>query len=108
MSNMSSSRCHDQSVRSGRQQRRGRLPRSVTGYPELDAVLRELVAGVREILADNFCGAYLQGSFAVGDADVHSDVDFIVVTHDEVSAPQLEGLQAMHKKLFALEVPWAQ
>ncbi len=81
---------------------------AVTEYPDLNAVLRELVADAREILTGNFCGAYLQGSFAVGDADVHSDVDFIVVTHDEVSAPQLEGLQAMHKKLFALEVPWAQ
>ena len=70
-----------------------------TVYPELNAVLEELVTSVRTILAENFCGAYLQGSFAVGDADVHSDVDFIVVTEDEVSAEQLAGLQEMHKRL---------
>ncbi|MGH3103476.1 MAG: aminoglycoside adenylyltransferase domain-containing protein [Gaiellaceae bacterium] len=79
-----------------------------TLYPELNAVLRELVASARTILAENFCGAYLQGSFAVGDADVHSDVDFVVVTHDEVSAQQLAALQTVHKQLYALDVPWAQ
>jgi predicted nucleotidyltransferase len=79
-----------------------------TVYPELNAVLGELVSGVRAILAENFCGAYLQGSFAVGDADVHSDVDFLVVTQDEVSVVQLAELQVMHKRIYALDVPWAR
>jgi len=56
-----------------------------TPYPDLNGVLEELVTGVRSILAANLCGVYLQGSFAVGDADQHSDVDFIVVTEDEVT-----------------------
>ena len=42
-----------------------------TIYPKLNVVLRELVASARTILAENFCGAYLQGSFAVGDAGIH-------------------------------------
>jgi len=50
----------------------------------------------------------LQGSFAVGDADQHSDVDFIVATNDEVTGEQLTALQDMHKRLYALESPWAQ
>lgn len=79
-----------------------------TIYPELNAVLQELVASVQSILGENFCGAYLQGSFAAGDADIHSDVDFIVVTHDEVSVAQLAALQDMHKRLHVLDVPWAQ
>lgn len=77
-------------------------------YPELNAVLDELVASVRAILAENFCGAYLQGSFAVGDADIYSDVDFIVVTNDEVGVGQLAALQDMHARIYALDVPWAQ
>ena len=81
---------------------------SPTPYPELNDVLRELVAGVGEILADNFCGAYLQGPFAVGDADEHSDVDFIVVTRDELTDEQVDALQAMHKRLYALDSSWAQ
>ena len=53
--------------------------RRPTPFSDLNAVLAVLVDGVRERLGDNFIGAYLQGSFAVGDADQHSDCDFIVV-----------------------------
>ncbi len=79
-----------------------------TDYPELNDVLQELVAEVRTILGDNFCGAYLQGSFAIGDADEHSDVDFIVATNGEITGEQLAALQSMHKRLYALDSPWAQ
>jgi predicted nucleotidyltransferase len=80
----------------------------VTIYPELNGVLREFVSSAQTILAENFCGAYLQGSFAVGGADEHSDVDFIVVIHDSLSGEQVAALQAMHERLYALDVPWAQ
>jgi len=79
-----------------------------TSYPELNDVLRELVTSARSILSENFCAAYLQGSFAIAEADAHSDVDFVVVTHDEVGQQQLSGLQLMHKRIHALDVPWAQ
>ena len=46
----------------------------------LNGVLRELIAGAREALGENFVAAYLQGSFAVGDWDVDSDVDFLIAT----------------------------
>jgi Domain of unknown function (DUF4111) len=70
--------------------------------------LVELVVGAEEVLGDSFCGAYLQGSFAVGDADVHSDVDFIVVIKDDVTPEQQAELQALHGKLYALPTSWAQ
>ena len=54
-----------------------------TPYPELNDVLRDLVRSAQEILTDNFVGAYLQGSFAVGDYDLHSDVDFVIVIAKE-------------------------
>jgi predicted nucleotidyltransferase len=79
-----------------------------TPYEDLNGILEHLVAGVREILGDDLCGVYLQGSFALGDADVHSDVDFIVVVDGEVSGRQEAELQALHRRLYALEVPWAQ
>jgi hypothetical protein len=79
-----------------------------TPYADLNGVLEELVAGVRTIFGQNFHGAYLQGSFAVGDADEHSDVDFIVVTEDEVTDDQESALQAMHERIYALDVAWAQ
>jgi Domain of unknown function (DUF4111)/Nucleotidyltransferase domain len=63
---------------------------------------------VQAILGESFCGAYLQGSFALGDADEESDVDFLVVTHDAVTDAQAAELQAMHRRIYALETPWAQ
>lgn len=78
-----------------------------TPYPDLNAVLADLVSSVREILGENFVGAYLQGSFAAGDADEHSDVDFLVVMRDEVGDAEAK-LQALHQRLFELPTHWAQ
>jgi predicted nucleotidyltransferase len=47
--------------------------------PELNELLQGWVEAISEILDDNFVGAYLEGSFALGDADIHSDCDFLVV-----------------------------
>jgi predicted nucleotidyltransferase len=82
--------------------------RPATPFSDLNDVLDRLVEGVQNILGDGFCGAYLQGSFAVGDADEHSDVDFIVVTGDEVTPEERAELQALHQELYALPTPWAQ
>jgi len=79
-----------------------------TPFPDLNGVLAEMVAGAQTILAANFCGAYLQGSFATGDADVYSDVDFVVVTDDELTEEQQAALQELHGRLYELDVPWAQ
>ena len=67
-----------------------------TAFPDLDEVLSELLAGMRDALGDDLCGLYLVGSFAVGDADEHSDVDFIAVTEHEVTPDRLARLQALH------------
>lgn len=81
-----------------------------TVFPDLNEVLCDLVKGVRPILEEegNFCGAYLQGSFAVGGADVHSDVDFLVVVHDEVTPAQETRLRALHARFPDSDVGWAQ
>jgi hypothetical protein len=42
-----------------------------TPYPELNAVLEDLVASVKVALGEAFVSACLQGSFAVGDFDRH-------------------------------------
>jgi hypothetical protein len=76
-----------------------------TAFPELDALLADLVAGAREALGSGFVGAYLQGSFALGSADEHSDVDFVVATEGE---PDEEALQRLHGELHDRDVPWAR
>ena len=79
-----------------------------TSFEDLNGLLDEFVDGVREILGANFVGAYLVGSFAVGDADEHSDVDWIVATDGEVTSKQEARLGELHARLYALETPWAQ
>lgn len=79
-----------------------------TDYPALNAVLGTLVTETRSTLAGNFCGAYLQGSFALGEADEHSDVDFVIVTQVAIDDDELAQLQAMHERIHALDVAWAK
>lgn len=79
-----------------------------TPYPELNAVLRELVAGGQAALGDAFVGACLQGSFAVGDFDRHSDVDFVIVVDEALSDGQVETLQILHERVYRLDCAWAQ
>ena len=79
-----------------------------TPYPDLNFVLHDIVASQQQILCDNFVGAYLQGSFAVGDFDQHSDVDFVIVIENELSENQVESLQILHERIFQHETRWAQ
>lgn len=79
-----------------------------TPYQELNWVLRDLVERVQGVLSTNFVGAYLQGSFAVGDFDRHSDVDFIVVIAEELSPAEVHGLQAVHEHIYGVDIPWAK
>lgn len=79
-----------------------------TPYPELNAVLQELVESVQAALGNSFVAACLQGSFAVGDFDRHSDVDFIVAIEEELSDAQVHALQAIHERIYNLDCAWAQ
>ncbi|MCI0699190.1 DUF4111 domain-containing protein [candidate division KSB1 bacterium] len=75
---------------------------------ELNAVLHELVTSIQAILGNNFIAAYLHGSFALGDWDAHSDVDFLVAIEHEVSEADLSALQAMHARIYDLDSTWAK
>jgi predicted nucleotidyltransferase len=79
-----------------------------TPFSDLNAVLHELVASAQAVLGENFLAAYLQGSFAVGDFDADSDVDFLIVTHEEVTESELAALQEMHVRIHALDSEWAK
>ena len=79
-----------------------------TPYLELNSVLEDLVTSASAALGGAFVGAYLQGSFAVGDFDRYSDVDFVIVVAHELSDGQVEALQAIHRRLYALSSAWAQ
>jgi Domain of unknown function (DUF4111) len=79
-----------------------------TPYADLNTVLHELVAGIGLAVGKNFIGAYLQGSFAVGDFDQHSDVDFVIAIRDELSEDEVPELQRVHERIYRLDSEWAR
>lgn len=79
--------------------------RHPTPYADLNAVLAYLVEGAQRLLGDNFVGAYLQGSFAVGDATEFSDCDFIIVTARDLAPDELAPFQALHAAIH--DLPYA-
>jgi hypothetical protein len=79
-----------------------------TPYPELNYVLERLVSGIQQVLVTDFVGAYLQGSFAIGDCDQHSDVDFVVVAERDLTTSQVGALQTLHGQVFDLDSEWAK
>jgi aminoglycoside adenylyltransferase-like protein len=76
--------------------------RQPTPDPELNAVLAHLLREAKALLGDNFVGAYLQGSFAVGDHNQHSDCDFLIVTRRDISLGELPAFQALHAAIHEL------
>jgi hypothetical protein len=58
-----------------------------------------VLSGVQSILGENFIGMYLYGSLATGRFDRDSDVDFVVVTDEEVSESLFLKLQDMHARV---------
>lgn len=79
---------------------------SPTEFAELNDVLADLTERARAILDTNMVGAYLQGSFAVGDADVHSDCDFLVPVHGPITSEQEAGLRALHDEMPTRNGHW--
>jgi hypothetical protein len=83
-------------------------PGAPTPYPDLNEILHQFVSSVRKALGDSFISACLQGSFAIGDFDRCSDVDFVVAVKDELASRQVDALQGVHSTLHAIDCLWAQ
>lgn len=84
------------------------MARVPTQYSELNEVLADLVGAVRGILGEDPIGLYLVGSFAVGEADLHSDCDFIAVIRQPVTTEQEGGLRALHRDLPTRQGFWTR
>ncbi len=70
-----------------------------TPYPDLNEVLRDMVDSNKAILGDKLAGIYLQGSFAVGDFDRHSDVDYIVAMTEDLSTHETALLNTNQQRI---------
>ncbi|MGD1119892.1 MAG: aminoglycoside adenylyltransferase domain-containing protein [Dehalococcoidales bacterium] len=79
-----------------------------TPYPYINAVLELLLENVRSVLGTYFVGLYLHGSLASGDFDPgHSDIDFLVVTTQELPEKMIPNLEVMHRSIWASGLEWA-
>lgn len=86
------------------------MPESVTQptpYPDVNAALQLLLSSVQTVLSDEFVGLVVHGSLASGDFDPgRSDVDFLVITANELPDPMLPTLVAMHERITASGLTW--
>jgi hypothetical protein len=80
-----------------------------TPYPEVNAAVNLLLDRARVILEGQFIGLYLGGSLALGDFDpATSDIDFIIVTTDDLRGETVVVLEEMHRRLWATGLKWAK
>lgn len=79
-----------------------------TAYASVNAILRLLLTKVQTILGQNFVGLYLHGSLAMGDFNLkRSDIDFLVVTNQEISDETLEALKMAHDVIRTSHSDWS-
>jgi hypothetical protein len=83
-------------------------PGTVTPYRGLDEVLLEYARMARAVLQENFVGLYPLGSLAIGDFDLTSDVDFLIVTEDELGLRDVDRIQQAHAQLIARDSRWVR
>ncbi len=80
-----------------------------TPYPEVNAILVELLYRSRQILGEAFVGMYLCGSLSSGDFDLRSsDIDFVVVTEDYLPENLVSRLAELHTSLWSGGSKWAR
>jgi Domain of unknown function (DUF4111)/Nucleotidyltransferase domain len=80
-----------------------------TPYEDVNALLFDFLARVRVVLGERLVGFYLYGSLSLGDFDRESsDVDFLIVTTEDLSGMVLDELREMHISITASRLPYAQ
>ena len=78
-----------------------------TPYPEVNSLLKELLESVQAVLDNHFIGMYLDGSLAGGGFDQDSDIDFVVVSDEDISGDPYLELQTMHDRIATIDSEWA-
>lgn len=80
-------------------------------HPQAEALrstLAELATRTKDALSENFVGAYVKGSFALGTGDLWADVDFLVVTAGAMSADEEARVKAIHRSMPDRADNWSQ
>jgi predicted nucleotidyltransferase len=83
-------------------------PGELTPFLALDETLSDYALTSRDALQENFVGLYLLGSLAIGDFDLTSDVDFMIVTNQELTDGEVDRVQVRHAQLISRDSPWVE
>jgi hypothetical protein len=79
-----------------------------TSYKDVNTLLLFMFPKIQAILGDQFVGFYLYGSLSLGDFDpASSDVDFLVVTTEDISEEIFESLRDIHALIASSNLPYA-
>lgn len=71
-----------------------------TPYPEVNAVVHNLLTSLHSILGAQLAGMYVVGSLALGDFDPReSDLDLLIVTVGTLSDETIVALRDLHRRL---------
>jgi Nucleotidyltransferase domain. len=80
----------------------------LTPYSALDATLKGHAELLKKALGGNFTGLYLTGSLAIGDFDLTSDIDFIVVTEWQLSDTDVNEVRKAHMTTCTQDTRWVR
>lgn len=81
---------------------------SVTPYKDVNAILIILLQEIHNTLFDQLVGMLLHGSLAIGDFNPDtSDIDYLVVTKDEISEHGMSSLVTMHSRITSIDSKWS-
>jgi Domain of unknown function (DUF4111)/Nucleotidyltransferase domain len=79
-----------------------------TPYNDVNTLLLFMLPKIQAILGDQLVGIYLYGSLSLGDFDpASSDIDFLVVTTEDISKEIFERLHAMHAIIVSSGLTYA-
>ena len=83
-------------------------PSGPTPYKDVNTLLQLLLTKVQAVLREKLVGFYLYGSLSLGDFDpAASDIDFLVVTTEELSGELLDHLRDMHASIASSGLRYA-
>lgn len=80
-----------------------------TPYRDVNMLLQDFLVRIQVILKEKLVGFYLYGSLSLGDFNTgSSDIDFLIVTTEELSGKVLDELRQMHSSIAMSKKPYAQ
>jgi hypothetical protein len=80
----------------------------ITGYPDVNDLLDDLLARLQTVLGQRLVGVYLYGSLVWGDFDPRSsDIDLVVATSPAIDDQIFGGLDQIQREIVGKYPHWA-